>query len=391
MAAAIQNHYLHRHTSLHPDRPERTAQYSYFYASYYTTFAETLSYLFYAVRPGSNSGLSAAAKHTIIKKPKRQRFLHILSEEVLPLIYTVTFNPSLDYVIHMTRFEPGAINRSETEHLYPGGKGINVALVLSHLGVPARMLGFTAGFTGREIERLCRLHGGDCDFVHLPDGNSRINVKISAAEETAVNGLGPSIPAEMLQRLRAQIDTLGPTDTLVLAGSIPASLSPDIYKDLLAQTAPRGVRAVVDATGDLLRNVLPYHPFLIKPNREELGELFGKNLQEDEELLSCAKILQQEGARHILVSLGGDGALLVTEDGQVLRRSSPQGTLVNSVGAGDSMVAGFLAGFDRSGGDPAQALEWGILAGSATAFHDWLATKEDIEALRSRTAAASRL
>ncbi len=322
--------------------------------------------------------------------PARRRPRPAFSQGGTALIYTVTFNPSLDYVIHLPRFVPGAINRSGTEHLYPGGKGINVALVLGRLGVPAKMLGFTAGFTGREIERLCRLHGGDCAFLPLPDGNSRINVKISAAEETAVNGLGPAIPAGMLRRLQTQIDALGPRDTLVLAGSIPASLSQDIYKDLLAQTAPKGVRGVVDATGGLLRMVLPYRPFLIKPNREELGELFGKNLEGEDGLLACARILQREGARNILVSLGGDGALLLTEEGQVLRRGAPTGTLVNSVGAGDSMVAGFLAGYDGSGGDYIRALELGLLAGSATAFHDWLATKQDIDTLQARGDSVAR-
>lgn len=297
------------------------------------------------------------------------------------MIYTVTFNPSLDYVVQMKTFTAGAINRAEAEQVYPGGKGINVSLVLGHLGIPTKMLGFVAGFTGQEIERLAKEHGGDCDFIHLTDGWSRINMKVSAQDETAVNGIGPSIPQDKLDALLAQLDTLQAGDTLVLAGSIPSDIPDDIYERILQRLADKGIQTVVDATGDLLKNVIAYKPFLIKPNIDELGELFHVILRKDEEVIVSAKHLQDMGARNVLVSLGGDGALLVSEDGQVHRMKAPKGTLVNSVGAGDSMVAGFLAGYASSQGNIEEALKWGVSAGSASAFHDWLATKEQIEAI----------
>lgn len=297
------------------------------------------------------------------------------------MIYTVTFNPSLDYVVQMKTFTAGAINRAESEQVYPGGKGINVSLVLGHLGMPTKMLGFVAGFTGQEIERLAKEHGGDCDFIHLSDGWSRINMKVSAQDETAVNGMGPSIPQDKLDALLAKLDTLQAGDTLVLAGSIPSDIPDDIYERILQRLANKGIQTVVDATGDLLKNVIAYKPFLIKPNIDELGELFHVILRKDEEVVVSAKHLQDMGARNVLVSLGGDGALLVSEDGQVHRMKAPKGTLVNSVGAGDSMVAGFLAGYASSQGNIAEALKWGVSAGSASAFHDWLATKEQIEAV----------
>lgn len=295
------------------------------------------------------------------------------------MIYTVTFNPSLDYVVQMKEFKAGDINRAEAETIYPGGKGVNVALVLGNLHIPAKMLGFIAGFTGREIERLALECGSDCDFIVLDEGYSRINLKISAADETAVNGMGPVIPDDKLQALMAQIDGMADGDTLVLAGSIPAALPDDIYERILRRLEGRSVRVVVDATGDLLKNVMKYKPFLVKPNNFELGELFDIVLKTDEEIAECARKLQDMGARNVLVSLGGDGALLLGEDGRVYRMQSPKGKLVNSVGAGDSMVAGFLAGFESSGGDLQEALKMGISAGSASAFHDWLATEDDIK------------
>lgn len=297
------------------------------------------------------------------------------------MIYTVTFNPSLDYVVQMNKFTAGAINRAETERLYPGGKGINVSLVLGNLQVPSKMLGFVAGFTGQEIERLARANGGDCDFIHLDTGWSRINLKVSAADETAVNGMGPQIPQDKLQALLEQLDALQAGDTVVLAGSIPHDIPDDIYEHILQRLEGKGIQAVVDATGDLLKNVIKYKPFLIKPNIDELGELFHVILRKDEEVIVSAKQLQAMGARNVLVSLGGDGALLVSEEGTVYRMKAPQGTLVNSVGAGDSMVAGFLAGYASSQGNVEEALKVGVSAGSASAFHDWLATKEQIEAV----------
>ncbi len=297
------------------------------------------------------------------------------------LIYTVTFNPSLDYVVYMKEFAAGAINRAEQEMIYPGGKGINVSLVLGHLGVPTKMFGFVAGFTGQEIERLAKEHGGDCDFIHLDAGWSRINLKVSAADETAVNGMGPHIPEDKLNALLAQIDALQEGDTLVLAGNIPSDIPNDIYENILKRLDGKGILTVVDATGDLLKNVIKYKPFLIKPNIEELGELFHVTLRTDEEVTISAKQLQAMGARNVLVSLGGDGALLISEDGAVHRMKAPKGTLVNSVGAGDSMVAGFLAGYASSHGDVEEALKMGVSAGSASAFHEWLATNEQIQAI----------
>ena len=321
------------------------------------------------------------------------------------MIYTVTFNPSLDYTVHMPVFQAGAINRTEQEAVYPGGKGINVGIILHRLGLPVKLLGFVAGFTGAEIERLSGLAGCQCDFIHLQEGLSRINVKIGAGktvlagekrmagteawetalaetgEETAVNGQGPDISGKDLQTLLQQFETLGGTDILVLSGSISKGLPRDTYQKILERMNGKRVRVVVDAEGSLLTSAIPFHPFLIKPNKEELEELFKQELHSDEEVAACAEKLRQQGARNVLVSLGGDGALLAGEDGKICRCRSPKGTLVNSVGAGDSMVAGFLAGYERSGGDLSEALRYGIAGGSATAFKDWLAEREEIEAL----------
>lgn len=297
------------------------------------------------------------------------------------MIYTVTFNPSLDYVVYMDHFAAGEINRAQREMIYPGGKGINVALVLGHLKVPAQMLGFTAGFTGKEIKRLIEKHGGICKFIELDEGYSRINLKISSQHETAVNGTGPHIPKDKLQELMRQIDSVSAGDTLVLAGSIPADIPDDMYEQILKRLQGRDIHIAVDATGDLLKNVIKYKPFLIKPNHLELGELFHAQLHTEEEITICAKRLQAMGARNVLVSRGKDGALLAGEDGCIYRMSSPAGTLVNSVGAGDSMVAGFLAGFAASRGNLQEALKLGICAGSASAYHEWLATEAEIMAL----------
>ena len=268
--------------------------------------------------------------------------------------------------------------------IYPGGKGINVSLVLGNLHIPSKMLGFVAGFTGKEIERLAKANGGDTDFILLDEGCSRINLKVSADDETAVNGMGPNIPEDKLNALLAQIDALSDGDTLVLAGSIPSDIPDDIYEQILKRLQKRDIRVVVDATGDLLKNVIKYKPFLIKPNNFELGELFSVDLKTDDEIIVCAKQLQAMGARNVLVSLGGDGALLLGEDGKVYRRPSPKGTLVNSVGAGDSMVAGFLAGFESSKGDLNEASKMGISAGGASAFNEWLATESQIRDIYSQ-------
>lgn len=295
------------------------------------------------------------------------------------MIYTVTFNPSLDYVVQVDDFAVGEINRTRTESIYPGGKGINVSLVLQNLGLPSVALGFTAGFSGAEIERLLQEAGCRCDFIAVKEGYSRINTKIISGAETALNGQGPQLSEAELAALFNKLRRLTQDDVLVLAGSIPASLPDNIYKQILELLQPVGTRVVVDATGDLLLKVLKYRPFLIKPNHEELGEFFGRGpLLTEEEILAAAQKLQQQGARNVLVSRGANGALLLDENGKLHKQASPKGTLVNSVGAGDSMVAGFLAGYLQTQ-DYDAALRLGVAAGSASAFKAWLATREDVE------------
>ena len=260
------------------------------------------------------------------------------------MIYTVTFNPAIDYVVRLDRpLEVGEVNRAAGEDCVLGGKGINVSGVLRELGCESMALGFVAGETGAWLERGLAAQGLRTDFIHLAEGMTRINVKIKAGTETELNGAGPSIPESAMQQLEAQLDTLQPDDILILAGSIPKSLSQSTYERLLAGLEGHGVRAVVDATQDLLVNVLPYHPFLIKPNDHELGEIVGQELNTDEEITAAARALQEKGARNVLVSMAGNGALLVDEHGEVHRIGCPKGKVVNSVGAGDSMVAGFVA------------------------------------------------
>ena len=295
------------------------------------------------------------------------------------MIYTVTFNPSLDYVVQVDDFAVGEINRTRTESIYPGGKGINVSLVLQNLGLPSVALGFTAGFSGAEIERLLQEADCRCDFIAVKAGYSRINTKIISGAETALNGQGPQLSEAELAALFNKLRRLTQDDVLVLAGSIPASLPDNIYEQILELLQPVGTRVVVDATGDLLLKVLKYRPFLIKPNHEELGEFFGRGpLLTEEEILAAAQRLQQQGARNVLVSRGANGALLLDENGKMHKQASPKGTLVNSVGAGDSMVAGFLAGYLQTQ-DYDAALRLGVAAGSASAFKAWLATREDVE------------
>ena len=297
------------------------------------------------------------------------------------MIYTVTFNPAIDYVVRLDApLEVGEVNRARGEDCVLGGKGVNVSGVLAELGCKSVALGFVAGETGAWLERGLAKQGIDTDFIHLPEGMTRINVKIKAGQETELNGAGPNIPESAMQQLEAQLDTLGADDILILAGSIPASLSQDTYERLLARLQGRGVRAVVDATRDLLVNVLQYHPFLIKPNNHELGEIVGKVLKSDEEIVAAAKVLQEKGARNVLVSMAGDGALLLDEQGEVHRIGTPKGKVVNSVGAGDSMVAGFVAGYLQTGRYD-DALRLGTACGSATAFSLGLAKKSEIDTL----------
>lgn len=296
------------------------------------------------------------------------------------MIYTVTFNPALDYVVRTGGFQAGGINRTESEAIQYGGKGINVSTVLSGLGVENVALGFLAGFTGQALEDGLRKNGIRTDFIRLEEGLTRINVKIKAEQETEINGRGPVIPSQALEALFEKLDGLEKGDVLVLAGSIPASLPDDIYQRILARLDGRGILCVVDATRDLLCAVLPYRPFLIKPNNIELGEIFGRTLEGHEEILDCARQLQTRGARNVLVSMAGAGSLLLDETGGCHRLGVPQGRVRNSVGAGDSMVAGFLAGWLERG-DYATAHRMGAAAGSATAFSDGLATREQVLAL----------
>lgn len=296
------------------------------------------------------------------------------------MIYTVTFNPALDYVVRMDALALGQVNRTANEDVQLGGKGINVSWVLRELGQENVALGFVAGFTGKAIEDGLAAKGVATDFIHLPAGLTRINVKLKAGEETEINGKGPDISAEALEELLCKLDALGEGDVLVLAGSIPASMPSDVYESILARLEGKKVLCAVDATRDLLVNVLKYKPFLIKPNNHELGEIFGRFLTTDEEIRECAEQLQQQGARNVLVSMAGDGAMLLDENGGCHRLAAYKGKVKNSVGAGDSMVAGFLAGYLDTG-DYAHALRVGSAAGSATAFSDVLATRPEIEAL----------
>ena len=296
------------------------------------------------------------------------------------MVYTVTFNPALDYVVRMDGLLPGDINRTRSEEVQFGGKGINVSTVLRNLGVENVALGFLAGFTGQALERGLRESGIQTDFIWLPEGLTRINVKIKAGEETEINGRGPAIPPAALEELFDKLDRLQKGDVLDLSGSIPASLPDDVYQKILARLDGRGVLSVVDATRDLLCAVLPYRPFLIKPNTSELGEIFGRVLTTDREIQDCARQLQERGARNVLVSMAGDGSLLLDETGAVHRLGVPKGKVVNSVGAGDSMVAGFLAGWLEHR-DYAMAHRLGAATGSATAFSDGLAQKEQVQAL----------
>ncbi len=293
------------------------------------------------------------------------------------MIYTVTFNPSLDYVVQTDKLIPGRVNRTTEEHIYPGGKGNNVSVILSNLGHKSKALGFKAGFTGEQMERMLERYGCYTDFIPLEEGVTRINVKVKAEEETEINGQGPVITEDAIAELFSRLDALEKGDVLILAGSIPNTLPEDIYEKIMERQQGKGVRIIVDATKDLLVNVLKYRPFLIKPNNHELGEIFGKELKTDEEIIKYAQKLQEMGAVNVLVSMAGDGAILVTEDKEVHKQLPPKGKVVNSVGAGDSMVAGFTAGYLNTG-DYLRALELGTAAGSATAFVSWLATRDEI-------------
>ena len=295
------------------------------------------------------------------------------------MIYTVTFNPAIDYIVHTGTMQVGQVNRSQGEELYFGGKGINVSFVLHELGLPSKALGFVAGFTGAAIEAGIQEQGIATDFVHLDSGFSRINVKIKSGEETELNGQGPNISEAAVAELFEKLNQLQDGDVLILAGSIPNTMPADSYEKILAHLSDKNIKVVVDATKDLLLKVLPYHPFLIKPNNHELGELFGVTLHSIEEIATYAKKLQEMGAQNVLISMAGDGALLIDETGKQHVCGVCKGMVKNSVGAGDSMVAGFVAGSMH--GDYEAALKLGTAAGGATAFSEGLAQRAEIERL----------
>lgn len=292
------------------------------------------------------------------------------------MVYTVTFNPAIDYVVRTEEMEVGKVNRSASEEIYFGGKGINVSMVLSELGIKSKALGFIAGFTGEAIKKGVEEKGIETDFVTLQKGFSRINVKIKSGSETELNGQGPVIDEAALNELFKKLDKTEDSDTVVLAGSIPNTLPSDIYERILERLSDKKIKAVVDATGDLLMNVLKYRPFLIKPNNHELSEIFRFPVSTHKEIADCAAKLKEMGARNVLVSMAGDGAFLLDENGKTHTCGVCMGKVRNSVGAGDSMVAGFIAGSRQ--GDYEYALKLGTAAGGATAFSDGLAEKDEI-------------
>ena len=293
------------------------------------------------------------------------------------MIYTVTFNPALDYVVWVDHFTTGSVNRTAEEKIFYGGKGINVSAVLASLGYPSTALGFVAGFTGDEIEHGVKTLGFSSDFIRVKKGMSRINVKLKSEEESEINGRGPEITTEDVNELFRKLEHLKAEDILVLSGSIPATIDSRIYEMILEKLEGRGILTVVDAEKDLLLNVLKYHPFLIKPNNHELGEMFGVVLENDAAIVEYARRLQDMGARNVLVSMAGDGAMLVAENKEIYHLGVAKGIVRNSVGAGDSMVAGFLAGYLENK-DYAHALRLGTAAGGATAFSDGLGTRDEI-------------
>lgn len=296
----------------------------------------------------------------------------------IKMIYTVTFNPSLDYIVSVEDFKMGITNRTASELILPGGKGLNVSMVLCNLGIDNTAFGFVAGFTGREIVRRIEEMGVRSDFILVEEGISRINLKLKSVEGTEINGRGPRISEEYVEKLMNKLDILKKDDMLVLAGSIPGSMPDDIYKKIMVRLEGRNIKIIVDATKDLLLNVLGYHPFLVKPNNHELGEIFGVELWTREQVIPYAKKIQGMGAVNVLVSMAGEGAVLVAEDGKVYAAPVPEGKLVNGVGAGDSMVAGFIAGWMEQR-DYHHAFIMGLAAGSASAFSEQLATRKEVE------------
>jgi 1-phosphofructokinase len=296
------------------------------------------------------------------------------------MIYTVTFNPSLDYIVDVDHLRLGSVNRTTHEVIYPGGKGVNVSIVLKNLGFDNTALGFLAGFTGEEIRERMQKAGINAEFITVREGMSRINIKVRSDEESEINGMGPMIGSADIEKLYQKLDTLTEDDVLVLAGSIPSVMPETMYSDIMKRLEGKRIRIAVDATRDLLMNVIPYRPFVIKPNNHELGEIFGVELKTREDVIPYAKKLKEQGARNVIVSMAGEGAVMVAEDGMEYSSPAPKGKVVNSVGAGDSMVAGFLAGYLATGSYE-QAFRMGMCTGSASAFSEELAAKPEVETL----------
>lgn len=293
------------------------------------------------------------------------------------MIYTVTFNPALDYILELDKLEVGKIQKSKSELILPGGKGINVSIVLTNLEIGNVALGFKAGFVGEEIERLLRNMRVETDFIKIENSNSRINVKVSANEETAINANGPEITEEKVSELLEKLKNLNENDFLVLSGSIPKSLKDDIYEKICNTVRTKNVKIVVDATKNLLVQSLKYNPFLIKPNNEELGEIFGVDIHTKEDAYVYGRKLKEMGAKNVLVSMGKIGAVLIDENNNEYFVKSPEGKRVNTVGSGDSMVAGFIAGYLKFN-DYENALKLGVSAGTASALSKYLAKKEEV-------------
>jgi 1-phosphofructokinase len=304
----------------------------------------------------------------------------VTGREGYKVIYTVTFNPSLDYIVSVKDFRPGMTNRTSSELMLAGGKGINVSIVLGNLGIKSTALGFIAGFTGDEIVRRLHNSGINSEFIKINDGISRINIKLKSIDGTEINGQGPHIDSSHIEQLMNRLRRLESGDILVLAGSIPAGISDNIYKDIMDMLKDKGVQIVVDATSRLLTNVLEYKPFFIKPNQHELGDIFNVTLNTQEEVIPYALELKKMGAVNVCVSMGGKGAILVADDGNVYKAKSPDGILKNSVGAGDSLVAGFLSGWIEKK-DYEYAFRKGVATGSASAFSERLATNGEVNGL----------
>ncbi|MBE5960395.1 MAG: 1-phosphofructokinase [Lachnospiraceae bacterium] len=306
------------------------------------------------------------------------------------MIYTVTFNPCLDYYIRLSHFSEGELNRSTAEAIYPGGKGINVSIVLGNLGIGSRALGFLGGFSGQEIERRLKQHGSDTDFVWLKEGNSRINVKLQAEQETEINAAGPVIGKMEQDAFMKKIEQIQDGDILILSGNVPRSLSGNMYEKILTVISRKKIQVVADTTGEDLRMILGYHPFLVKPNHIELGELFGIKITEPEEAIHYAKKLQEEGAANVIVSMAEKGAVMVAQNKETYRMEAPAIKVCNSVGAGDSMVAGFVAEYERTK-NLRQAFFMGVYTGSASAKTKWLCTRKEVEDLIAASPIRSRI